>query len=153
MPVFSAIDRLRWIKNRKLNPLNRCCLMNVRLNYSLFSTGESTGARKCCQELLRSVRRNQVKHLDVGRYVRHGWYQLTTQCQISWPTSMAALSGIPAHPALEWSLTALQTARSESQNGLGARTTMSPSTSRCWRQCNVPWGLRPRRCTCFQIPK
>jgi len=42
------------------------------------------------------------KHLDAGGYVRHGWYQLTTQCQISWPTSMAALSGIPARLVLEW---------------------------------------------------
>src|ERR1035437_9757433 len=85
-------------------------------------------------------RQESGKHLDAGRYVRHGWYRLTTQCQISWPTSMAALSGIPGHPVLEWSLTALQAAPSESQNGSGARTTMSPSMLRCLRRCNVLWG-------------
>ena len=37
------------------------------------------------------------KHLDAGRYVRHGWYQITTQCRTSWLTSMAALSGIRVH--------------------------------------------------------
>ncbi len=42
------------------------------------------------------------RHLDAGEYVAHDGYQLTTQCQISWPTSMAALSGIRARLALEW---------------------------------------------------
>jgi hypothetical protein len=30
---------------------------------------------------------------------------------------------------------------------------MSPSILLCWKRCNVPWGLRPRRFMCFQIPK
>ena len=42
------------------------------------------------------------KHLDAGRYVRHGWYQITTQCRTSWLTSMAVLSGIQAHLVLGW---------------------------------------------------
>jgi hypothetical protein len=55
---------------------------------------ESVGDYKeCAQE--------SGKHLDAGRYVRHGWYQLTTQCPTSWLTSMAALLGIQARLALE----------------------------------------------------
>jgi hypothetical protein len=56
--------------------------------------GVGKNYKECAQE--------SGKHLDAGRYVRHGWHQLTTPCQISWPTSMAALSGIPARPVLEW---------------------------------------------------
>ena len=46
MPVFSAIGRLRRIKNRKRNPLNRHPLMNRRLISFQLSTGTSTGARR-----------------------------------------------------------------------------------------------------------
>ena len=46
MPLFGAIDRLRWIQTQKRNPLNRCRLMNGRLNFSHFCTGTCTGARR-----------------------------------------------------------------------------------------------------------
>ena len=62
MPFFSAIGRLRWIKNWKRNPLNRCRLMNGRLIVFHFSTETSTDARDALQLLdcnyLRSVWRN-----------------------------------------------------------------------------------------------
>jgi ribonuclease HI len=77
MPFFGAIGLLRWLKFQKRKPLNRRSLMNGRLNSFQFSTITSTGARSRGPETQAVVRRNQLQHLDAGRSVRHGWYQIT----------------------------------------------------------------------------
>src|SRR6266481_3471315 len=100
-----------------------------------------------------SVRRNQLSILTPEDPSGMVDTRSPTQCQISWPTSMAALSGIPARLALEWSLAALRTAQLESQDGSASRTIMSPNTLLCLRRCNAPCCSKPRRCACFQIQK
>src|SRR5260370_17720990 len=69
------------------------------------------------------------QHLDAGGYVRHGWYHLTTQCQISWPTALAALSGIPARPGLARESPSPQPTPSELPNAPGTKTFLSPTPS------------------------
>src|SRR5260370_42386086 len=100
-----------------------------------------------------SVRRNQLSILTPEDPSGMVGIRSLTQCQISWPTSMAARSGIPARLALEWYLAVLQTAQLESQDGSGSRTIMLPSTLLCWRRCNAPCCSKPRRRACFQIQK
>jgi len=83
MPFFGAIGLLRWLKFQKRKPLNRRSLMNGRLNSFRFSTITSTGARSRGQEIqavcagIRSASESG-QHLDAGRSVRHGWYQITS---------------------------------------------------------------------------
>jgi ribonuclease HI len=76
MPVFSASDRLRWNKNQKCNPLNRCRLMNGRSNSFRFYTGTSTGSSNArAGTTNKECVREPCKHLDSGKSVTHGGYR------------------------------------------------------------------------------
>jgi tetratricopeptide (TPR) repeat protein len=79
MPVFSAISRLQWIKNRKRNPLNRYRLMNGRLISFQLSTGTSTGAR-CFAASSAADSRSAHKCLERAHRLqcRDGWI---TSCE------------------------------------------------------------------------
>jgi ribonuclease HI len=80
MPFFGANGLLRWLKFQKRKPLNRRSLMNGRLNSFQFSTITSTDARSRGQEIqavCAGIRSESGQHLDAGRSVRHGWYQIT----------------------------------------------------------------------------
>src|SRR6266404_339757 len=46
MPLFGANGLLRWIKIQKRKPLNRCSLMNARLDSFYFSTATFTDPRR-----------------------------------------------------------------------------------------------------------
>jgi hypothetical protein len=100
--LFQCNRPVAMDQNPETQPIESLLLNEWEIELSPLFHRRVHSWSKVFSRTARSVRRNQVRHLDAGRYVRHGWYQLTTQCQTSWPTSMAAHSGIPARLVLEW---------------------------------------------------
>jgi hypothetical protein len=72
MPLFGATVFLPRCKNQKRNLLNRGCLLNGKLNFSLFFTAISTGALRGGPDLQVCMQESH-QHLDARRHVRHGW--------------------------------------------------------------------------------